>query len=41
MCKNMGQPGFDPILKRPNMGHRLCNPFKSTPFLTRTRMGQT
>ena len=28
----MGQPGFDPTLKRPGMGHRLCNPFRTTRF---------
>ena len=32
MCKNMGQPGFDPTLKRPGMGHRLCNSFRMTRF---------
>ena len=25
MCKNMGQPDFDPTLKRPNMGHRATH----------------
>jgi hypothetical protein len=28
----MGQPGFDPTLKRQGMGHRLCNPFRTTRF---------
>ena len=28
MCKNTGQFGFDPTLKRLDMGHRLCNPFR-------------
>ena len=41
MCKNMGQPGFDPTLKRPGMGHRLCNPFRTTRFFTRTHLTRT
>ena len=32
MCKNTSQPGFDPTLKRPGKGHRLCNPFRTTRF---------
>ena len=46
MCKNTGQPSFDPTLKKPGKGHRLCNPFRTTGFfirihLTQTRMGRT
>ena len=41
MCKNTGQPGFDPTFKRPGKGHRLCNSFRTTRFLTRTRMGRS
>ena len=46
MCKNTGQPSFDPTLKRPDKDHRLCNLFKTIYFfirihLTRTRMGWT
>ena len=32
MCKNTGQPDFDPTLKRLGKGHRLCNPFRTIPF---------
>ena len=32
MCKNTGQPSFDPTLKRPGKGHRLCNLFRMTRF---------
>ena len=41
MCKNTGQPGFDPTLKRLGKGHRLCNPFRKTCFFTQTHVTQT
>ena len=33
MCKNTGQPGFDPTFKKPGKGHRVCNPFRTIRFL--------
>ena len=41
MYKNTGQPGFDLTLKRPGKGHRLCNPFRTTCFFTRTHLTRT
>ena len=41
MCKNMGQSGFDPTLKRPGKNYRLYNPFRTTCFFTRTPLTQT